>query len=577
MTVRSPIVCVLGHVDHGKTTLLDRVRGTSVAAGEAGAITQHVGASFVPTDVVEKRCGELLKKYKFKLTIPGLLFIDTPGHEAFTNLRRRGGSVADLAVLVVDISQGFQPQTLEALEILKSYKTPFIVAANKIDLVNGWQAQKEACFGESIAKQRAFVAEALDEKVYGLVRKLGELGFDSERFDRVKDLTKQVLIVPVSAKTGEGFPELLMFLAGLSQKFMEKKLSIDVEGPARGTVLEVKEVTGLGMTIDAIIYDGCIKAGDPIALATLDGPVVTRARALLKPAPLEEIRDPRKKFKAVDKVYAAAGIKIAAPNLERAIAGSPLLVALDEAEAKKEIAEELGRVRLESPGLGAIVKTDALGSLEAIVNLFSKAGIAIKRADVGAVTKKDLLEAETIRNQNRYLGVIFAFNIRTPDDVAQEAADRKIKIFESNIIYALEDEYKKWQAEEKKREKGEDLAKYVYPAKVRVLPGFVFRISKPAVVGVEVLAGTLKPKCALMNRDGKLVGDIASLQEKNRPVEKAERGEQVAVAIEGATVGRQVHEKDILFTAVPLEQLEMLEKSFEDKELLNEIKKIRGG
>jgi translation initiation factor 5B len=368
-----------------------------------------------------------------------------------------------------------------------------------------------------------------------------------------------------------------MFLAGLSQKFMEKKLSIDVEGPARGTVLEVKEVTGLGMTIDAIIYDGCIKAGDPIALATLDGPVVTRARALLKPAPLEEIRDPRKKFKAVDKVYAAAGIKIAAPNLERAIAGSPLLVALDEAEAKKEIAEELGRVRLESPGLGAIVKTDALGSLEAIVNLFSKAGIAIKRADVGAVTKKDLLEAETIRNQNRYLGVIFAFNIRTPDDVAQEAADRKIKIFESNIIYALEDEYKKWQAEEKKREKGEDLAKYVYPAKVRVLPGFVFRISKPAVVGVEVLAGTLKPKCALMNRDGKLVGDIASLQEKNRPVEKAERGEQVAVAIEGATVGRQVHEKDILFTAVPLEQLEMLEKSFEDKELLNEIKKIRGG
>ncbi|MEM0372627.1 MAG: translation initiation factor IF-2 [archaeon] len=575
MTVRSPIVVVLGHVDHGKTMVLDRIRGTAVAAREAGAITQHVGASFIPADAFRKKCGALLDKHNFKLTIPGLLFIDTPGHEAFTNLRKRGGSVADLAVLVIDVMQGIQPQTREAISILKNNRVPFIVAANKIDLIEGWETHENACSSETIKSQRQFVQEMLDKKIYEMVAQLAEEGFDSERFDRVTDITKQVLIVPISAKTGEGMQELLLFLAGLSQKFMSKKLDIDENSPAKGVVLEVKETAGLGMTIDAIIFDGCLKTGDVIAMAGKNGAFTTKIRALLSPAPLEEIRDTKKKFTSMPKVYAAAGIKIAAPKLEEAVSGSPLIVAKNEKNAIEEINKEIKSMLIRKETEGAILKTDALGSLEAIAKLFEQSGIAIRRADVGAVTKKDVLEAETVRNVDRYLGVVFAFNTPVNEDARNEAKSGNIPIFSSNIIYKLEEDYQAWKKEEEKREKAEQLAKYVYPAKIRILPGYVFRASKPAVVGVEVLAGIIKSKQPLMNENGDVIGRIESIQEKNQTLEKAEKGSQVAVSIDGATVGRSVHEGQILYTAVPSEQLYELMDVIDDKELLKEIKKIK--
>lgn len=577
MTVRSPIVVVLGHVDHGKTLLLDKVRGTAIAAKEPGAITQHVGASFIPTDVVKERCKDLLKKYGFKLNIPGLLFIDTPGHEAFTNLRKRGGSIADLAILVIDVTQGIQPQTIESIKILKIYKTPFIIVANKIDLINGWIKNKNQCYTDTFEKQRDFVQQELEKKLYGLIGELTKYGFDSDIFTNVEDPTKQILIIPTSAKTGEGIPELLIFLAGLSQKFMEKKLHIDMEKSAKGSVLEVKEVTGLGMTIDVIIYEGCVKVGDEIAVAGFDGVFVTKIRALLQPAPLEEIRDPRKKFKNVKKIYAAAGLKIAAPELEKTIPGSPFLVVKDKKKAVKIIEEELESIKIKKESLGVIVKTDALGSLEALVDFLSKSGIPVRSADVGMVTKKDLLEAETVKNSNRYLGVLFAFNTKIPQDVLNEAKKNMIKVFQSDIIYKLEEDYVDWKKDEEKLEKEEKLTKYIYPAKVIILPGYVFRQSKPAIVGVEVLGGILKSRTPLMNSDGEIVGRVQSIQEQNQSIKKAEVGMQVAVSIEDATVGRQIDEKEILYTAVPIKQIYELLDTFEDKELIQEIKKIREG
>lgn len=577
MTIRSPIVCVLGHVDHGKTLLLDKVRGTTIAAKEAGAITQHVGASFIPIEVIEERCKDLLKKYKFDLKIPGLLFIDTPGHEAFTNLRKRGGSIADLAILVIDVMQGVQPQTEEAIEILKSYKTPFIVAANKIDIISGWIPNKGLCYSETIKKQRDFVRDLLEKRIYEIVGQLGKFGFDSDFFTEVKDPTKQVMIIPVSAKTGEGLPELLIFLAGLSQKFMEKKLHIETKKPASGTVLEVKEVTGLGMTIDAIIYEGKIKVGDQIALAGYDKPFLTKIRALLKPAPLEEIRDPRKKFKTVKEVYAAAGVKIAAPELEKTVPGSPLIVVKDAKKALGYIEKELESIRIKKESLGAVVKTDALGSLEAVVNLLSNAGIAVRSADVGTITRKDLSETESVKKQDRYLGVIFAFNIQIPLEIKSEAAKKRIVIFHSDVIYKLEEDYEKWKKKEEKKEKEEKLAKYIYPAKIRILPGTIFRASKPAVVGVEVLGGIIKPKYPLMTDKGRTIGRIQSIQDQNQTIDKAETGDQVAISIDKVTIGRQVQEGEILFTAVPIDQIYELLDKFEDKELLEEIKRIQGG
>jgi len=573
MQMRSPIVSVLGHVDHGKTSLLDKIRGTSVAAGEPGMITQHVGASFVPINVIEKRCGELAKKYKFKLTIPGLLFIDTPGHEAFTNLRKRGGSIADLAVLVIDITQGVQPQTVEAIEILKNYKTPFVVAANKIDLLNGWIPKPDTCFATTWSGQRDFVQKELDEKVYGIVRKLAEFGFDSERLDRVTDMTKQILIIPVSAKTGEGFQDLLLLLAGLAQRFMGKVLDVELEKPAVGNVLEVKEVTGLGTTIDAIIYEGKIETGDKIALASFDGPITTKVRAILQPAPMEEIRDPRKKFKVVDKVYAAAGIKISAPGLERVIPGSPLMVTTDEERAKREIEQEIEKIKIDKKNEGVIIKTDALGSLEAVTHLL-KTSCPIRKADVGPITRKDLAEAASVGKHNRYCKVVFAFNVKIPHEITIEANNLGIKIFHSNVIYRLDEEYGKWKKDQQKLEKKEMLTKYIYPAKFVIIPGYIFRINKPAIVGVEILAGILKPNTPLVDEKGKIVGEVQSIQENNKSLENAERGMKVALAVRNATVGRDIFEQQVLFSAVPVEQIYELQDKFEDKKLLEEIKKI---
>src|SRR3989338_9244629 len=337
--IRKPIITVLGHVDHGKTTFLDKIRGTAIAAREAGAITQHIGATEVPISVIRELSGELIEKYGFKIELSGLLFIDTPGHAAFTNLRKRGGSIADLAVLVVDLTQGFQPQTIEAIEILKSFKVPFIVAANKVDKIHGW-ASHYGTFTNSIKAQNESVQTDLDTKVYEIVGKLYELGFQSERFDRIADFTKQIPIIPVSAKLGDGIPETLLFLAGLSQRFLEKKLTINEDDPGVGTVLEIKEEKGLGKTMDVIVYDGVLSVGDEIVVGGKSGVIKAKVRALLEPKPLNEIRDPKEKFNNVKSVHAAARVKVAAPGLDQALAGSPMLVVktgLEEQKIKDEL------------------------------------------------------------------------------------------------------------------------------------------------------------------------------------------------------------------------------------------------
>src|SRR3989449_474143 len=322
--IRQPIVSVLGHVDHGKSSLLDEIRGTSVVAREAGGITQHIGATEVPLDAIRAICGDLVKGKTFK--IPGLLFIDTPGHVAFTTLRARGGALAGLAVLVVDVNEGFRPQTIESLNILKRYKTPFLVAANKIDMVPGWRKIEKVPFAAAYAEQQASVREELDRRLYDVVGKFFEYGFTAERYDRIQDFATTVAIVPTSAKHGVGIPELLLMLIGLAQRFLEESLKVP-EGPAEGTILEVKEEKGLGATLDAIIYKGVLSRGDTIVLGSSGKPIVTKVKAILRPKPLDEIRDPQDRFDSVERVTAAAGVKISASGLEGTLAGAPLRVA----------------------------------------------------------------------------------------------------------------------------------------------------------------------------------------------------------------------------------------------------------
>lgn len=546
MPMRQPIVVVMGHVDHGKTSLLDAIRSTNVAKKEAGAITQHIGASEISLEDIVGSCAPVMGKRMPSFTIPGLLFIDTPGHESFTHLRERGGSIADIAVLVVDIMQGFQPQTIESIRILREFRTPFVVAANKVDLIEGWKSKEGkdgACSVISnIDSQKPEVQSRLDEKVYGVVGKLSERGIESERFDRVSDFTKQVAIIPVSAKTGEGLPELLLSIAGLSQKFLEKELKTDVAGPGRGSVLEVKEEKGLGTTIDIIIYDGTLRKNDEIIFATINGPQKTRVRGLLKPNLHPSGEGDR--YEYVDEVHAASGVKVYSPGLEGALSGSPVLVEdgnpnTDEIAEMKEI---LQGIVFESEKNGVIVKADTLGSLEALRKLLSDQKVDIKRASIGKVAKKDIADAAVVAASEPYKGVVLSFNMEVPDDASDEAAKRGVKVFSSRVIYSLCEDYAAWVEEEKKRAAGSAVERLPLPAKIRVLPGCTFRASKPAIVGVEIIEGRLKKGVRLMDRKGELVGEVREIQKDGKPVKETHAGEQLAISIEGAVCGKTICE-----------------------------------
>ena len=566
MTLRQPVISVLGHVDHGKTALLDKIRGTTVMAREAGAITQAIGASYVPVEVVRKVGGPLLERTGFKISIPGLLFIDTPGHEAFTNLRRRGGSIADFAVLVIDINEGVMAQTREALEILRMYKTPFLVALNKIDKLPGWRPTQDASFSESLRRQTDRVVTDLDEKTYSIIGRLHELGYSSERFDRVRDFRREVCIVPISAKTGEGISELLLFIAGITQRFLEDNLKIEVSGPGKATVLEVKETRGAGITVDAIVYDGVIRKNDSIALSGRRGIIRTKIRALLMPKPLDEMRDPREKFIQVEEVSAAVGVKIVAPGLDDAVAGSPLFVVPPggEEEIDRSIMKEVSGIRVRRDDVGVVVKANALGTLEAIVEQLKKRSVKVRVADVGDVSKRDAIDAEITGRNDPLLGVIFAFSVGIAQDAREYCEERGINIIESKVIFEMFDEYEGWRREWQERQLELLRRRIVTPCKVLLLPGFVFRQSRPAICGVRILSGELRPRRQLVNARGVRVGRVREVQSESKTIDRATEGMEVAVSIDGAVIGRNVREGDELYVDIPQADAKMISTKLQD-------------
>ena len=570
MQLRQPVVTVLGHVDSGKTSLLDKIRGTAVQAREVGGITQHIGASFFPIETIKQICGALFSKLSTDVKIPGLLVIDTPGHEVFANLRMRGGSAADIAILVVDVTKGFEAQTHESVEILKSRKVPFVVALNKVDMVPGWRKSNSTFITESIKQQQGSVTDDLDQRLYSVVGTLSRLGFNSEAFYRVKDFTKEVAIVPVSAKTGEGVPELLAVLVGLTQQFMQQKLQLRGDS-VKGIVLEVKEEVGLGPTANVILLEGKIKQGDSIVFAKRDDVVVTKVKVLLLPKPLDEMRDPRDKFVQVEEVSAAAGVKIASGDLDGVLAGSPVYVANtkeDVANLKSLIESEIRSIVISTDKVGVVVKCDALGSLEAVTEMLKKNNIPIRIADIGPITRRDVVEAIAVKEKDRYLGVVLGFNVKVLEDAEVESNDRTIKIFNEQIIYNLVKTYIDWSTFEKEREESTLFSSLIMPCKFVFLKGLVFRRNSPAIFGVEIKVGRLKQKSVVMNEEGKEIGTIHQIQDKNRNIEEAKADMQVAVSMNEPTVGRQVNEGDILYTVPPNEDVKLLLNRF--KYRLNE-------
>jgi translation initiation factor 5B len=562
--LRTPIVAVLGHVDHGKTSLLDKVRGSAVIEGEAGAITQHIGATAVPLDVISEISGRLVDPDDFDL--PGLLFIDTPGHHSFSTLRARGGALADIAILVVDVNDGFQPQTLEAIDILKRTQTPFIVAANKVDTTPGWNPKPDTPIQESMDGQSKNATDRLNEALYEIIGELSDQGFSADMYWRVQNFQRNVGVVPVSAETGEGIPDLLAVLMGLSQRYMKDEMEIDVAGPGAGTVLEVKDERGFGTTLDVVLYDGTVRKGDTIVVGGVEDTIVTEVRALLQPRPLAEIRT-EKRFDQVDQVVAAAGVKIAAPDLDGAMAGAPVRVVRDRPveEVIADVEAEIAEIEVETVEEGVVVKADTLGSLEAIADALEEAEIPVVRAEVGDVAPRDIAVASTANDPKHE--VILAFNVEVLADAERRATEQDVRIFGQDVIYQLVEDYEEFVEGIERAQQEQVLDKIARPARFRVLEDHVFRQSNPAVVGVEVLSGTLKRNSRVVKWEGNeptRVGQLKSIQDEGENIDELRAGNRAAVSIDGPTVGRQIKEGDELWTELPEKHAKILEQELRE-------------
>ena len=577
-------MAVLGHVDSGKTSLLDRIRGTGVQGREAGGITQHIGASFLPTETIKETCGKLYKKLEeSENKIPGILVIDTPGHEVFRNLRSRGGSAADIAILVVDVNRGFQPQTNESLKILQDRKVPFVVALNKCDQISGWRKSETTFISQALKEQDASIQTTLDQKIYDVVGTLSILGYKSEAFYRVKDFKSEIAIVPISARSGVGIPELLSVLVGLTQQYLQKRLDQKEKDP-RGIVLEVKDEVGLGQTANIILIDGTIKKENSIVVAKRDGVIVTKPKALLLPKPLDEMRDPRDKFKPVAQVDAAAGLKIASPELEGVLPGSTLYVASNQEEIEKYtklIESEMESVFVDTETNGIVLKCDTIGSLEAIIEMLRRSQVPVAKADIGPVTRRDVIETKAIKEKDRHLGVVLAFNVKVLPDAKDESDDSHIKVFENKVIYSLIDNYNAWVEEDTANEEDAVFAELVPVSKFTFLKGMVFRNNDPAVFGVRVDVGTLKQKIPFMNMAGRKVGTIHQLQLDKKTVSSAKTGDEVACSVKDVTIGRQIFEEEVYYTFPPSHEAKQLLNRFmhklstEEQQVLNEIVEIQ--
>ena len=608
---RQPIVSVLGHVDHGKTSVLDLVRsiGTerqaSVMDREAGGITQHIGATEVPADVLNETCSAMLGGKNFKS--PGLLFIDTPGHHSFVSLRNRGGSVADIAILVIDIMEGLQPQTIESLNTLKETKTPFVIAANKVDRIHGWRCESGRSFIQSFKEQREDVTSLFDDRYWKLLGQFSEHGFNIERYDKIRDFTQNVAVVPMSAKEGEGLQDLLAVSVGLAERFLEDRLT-DTIGPAQGTVLEMRDEVGMGKTIDVILYRGSLKIGDKIMLASNDGPFSTHIKGLKRPKGMSEMRDAGKRWMNFSEVDAACGVKIVAPKLEQAIAGTTLYLANTDEQisiAKSAIQEEWRGIYDKMPVMcsvcnkissrsefveqcqngtcrgaveeknGVVIKADTVGGLEDIAFELFKLKIPVRQASVGPVNKKDILMAKSI--QDPLNKVILGFSTKANNEVADELKgdNSEIKFFSGSIIYHILDSFEEWREETKQAIEAEQRESLVYPGRLLYLKDHTFRSKGPAIVGMRVVGGRVHIGQRLMKLDGTPVGQIKSLRTRgSEDVKEANQGDEVAVAIQGPTVGRHIDELDEFYVDVPekhAKRLKKIELTPIEQEILDEL------
>jgi len=566
--IRQPIVTVCGHVDHGKTSILDCLRNTCVQGGEAGGITQKISFTSYPMTQLKMAC-PLIEKSGIKLDIPGFLLIDTPGHAAFTNLRKRGGSLADLAVLVIDLSEGIKQQTDEVIQILKLHKTPFIVALNKIDKITGWR-QKGDSLKDSVERQDERVKQVFDERFYTLVGSLQAHGLDADLFYNITDFTKKIAMVPCSAHTREGIPELIMMLCGLSQKFLTERLTLNEE--PKGVMLEIKKDKST-QYIESILYDGILNRTDEIAVAGFDGePIVTKIRIL------EEIEPLSAKFKAKESVTAATGLRMQLVEKAEILPGMPFVKYKGNLEEiRAQFKKELGQsIKTEKKGI--IAKADSLGSLEALLVLLRQHNIPVVKAGIGKVNKTDAINAKANLEIDELDSVIVGFNVEVDEEVKEISS--KIKIITNEVVYKLIEDLVLWRKEKQNEIEKKRLMGLSVICKLELLPQYVFRNTKPAIFGVRVAGGKLISDLSMIDENNEKVGNVKNIQSEQKSVREASPGMEVAISIPNLTHDRQLKGKRFLYTNLGESQFREFKKNKdlltgEEMQILREISEIK--
>lgn len=591
--LRAPIVCVLGHVDTGKTSILDKLRRTHVQDGEAGGITQQIGATNVPIDSIRNATRMVKSFQQMESLLPGLLIIDTPGHESFANLRSRGSSLCDIAILVVDIMHGIENQTAESIGLLKKRKTPFVIALNKIDRLYEWRTNPHADVANILKKQSTITQNEFQQRVQALVADFAMHELNVALFNENRNTREYVSMVPTSAHSGDGMGNLLAHVCELSQKLLAKRLSYSEELEA--AVMEVKEITGLGTTIDVVLVNGRLREGDQVVLSGQEGPIVTQVRALLMPQPMKELRvkNAYEKFK---EIKAAQGVKISAKDLEKALAGLPIYVPHDNFELeiyKEKVAGQLKKAlkSIQVGDFGVYVQASTLGSLEALLEFLRTEKIPYCGINIGPVHKRDVMKASVMVERDPQWAVILAFDVKVERE-AQEMADTwkpsRIRIFTADIIYHLKDAFLQHREDLKKanRDKLKDVV--VFPCKLRVMPQHIFNSRDPIVCGVMVEAGQLRlgTPLAVPSKEGLYLGRVTSMEANHKPSERARKGEEVCIKIEGPPgeapkmYGRHFDHTDLLVSRITRDSIDAVKDHFreemekEDWKLVMELKKI---
>lgn len=580
--LRSPICCILGHVDTGKTKLLDKIRQTNVQEGEAGGITQQIGATYFPVDALRTKTNVVNKDGKFEFKIPGLLIIDTPGHESFSNLRSRGSSLCNIAILVVDIMHGLEPQTLESMRLLRDRKTPFIVALNKIDRLYGWKKIDNNGFEDSLNMQNKGVQNEFRTRLDATKLAFAEQGFNSELFFENKSLSRNVSLVPTSAHTGEGVPDMLKLLTSLTQERMTNSLMYLSE--VECTVLEVKVIEGLGTTIDVVLSNGILREGDRVVMCGLNGPITTNIRALLTPAPLKELRL-KSQYVHNKEVKAALGVKIAANDLEHAIAGSRMMVVGpddDEEDLEDEVMSDLENLlsRVSTDQRGVTVQASTLGSLEALLEFLKVSKIPVANISIGPVYKRDVMMAGTMLEKNKEYAVMLCFDVKVDKDAQAYANDIGVKIFTADIIYHLFDNFTEHMAQLTEQRKEEAKLLAIFPCVIK--PVAVFNKTDPIVIGVDVLEGSLRlhtPLAAIRTNSAGVkeiveIGRVTSIERDHKAVPVCKRGQpSVAVKVEGPNqpmYGRHLEEKDQLVSRISRASIDTLKEFYRSEVSMEE-------